>query len=219
MVNLILKDFRANKKVLSLCGVSYLFFLSFIFLYYEGSMYLFESFMMIKIIIFVLFGFEKRRKNETLWLSLPIKRVQIVLARYAASLLLLMVGMLLFLSLAFFLEQLFPGAPTDFRYLLHPGRALTYVLLIVLFMALFFPLIFRLGMLRGALAGVGLILPFFAVAPVFYNDSAFNGVDWLIMLAGFSGGPGFYPLMSLAMLALLGVSALLSIRGFRAWEV
>jgi len=210
MWHLILKDIRANKKQFMTSCCFYLPWLAIMFQFFEGTIFMYQGFLLLTAFVFTIFGMEKRRLVEILTNSLPVKRSHIVLARYLVSFLFVGAGILVFSLFALILNCLLPGAKTTLLQLHNPGNIFTYTFTFTLVISYMFPFIFRLGFAKGG--GIGLLITalFFYIIPVTKNDSLLNGIDAMTRLAGYSNSPGFYPLINLAIVILITISIMIS---------
>jgi len=164
------------------------------------------------VMIYIVFGFEKRIACEVLARSLPVKPSTIVIARYLSSCLIMITGIILFSLLAVTLDALISDAATDFEKLKNFGDIFIYIFVCALLNSFAFPIIFRYGMAMGGLISLAIGAFFFLAVPIVFPDSVFNGIETMIKISHYAASPGFYLLLSSIIIVLMGISALLSIK-------
>lgn len=148
LIQLILKDFRAHSRtifilvlLLWMLGGSMMMHLD-----PQWQMYSLHASMTIACASTLYIFKEKNRQTEILTGSLPVSRRQIVLGRYAASGLILMAGMGLWLLIAYVSSLILEGNPSFFNMIFHPGPLIVPPFFQALTMSLFLPAAFRFGL-------------------------------------------------------------------------
>lgn len=173
MLNLILKDFKANKVYIVFLLAGCLIF-AWMVLNVKPKIYIYQcsQFMLVQVI--VLLCFEKVKAKEYLYCSLPANRKYIVLSRYIMTFLVFFIGMLIFLLLIKPLNLLIFEDTLKIKKIIGFGNLFSSLFIFTIIVSISFPLFFRFGIMKGiALSALLFILVFFVI-PLSLPDSFLN---------------------------------------------
>ena len=95
---------------------------------------------------------EKKQNLHNLFCSLPVTRRQIVLGKYVTTLVIGIIGIILFAMIIKVNQFLSARAARDFDMLMHPKIAFMSFYLYAVFISIFLPSVFRLGLFGMAVA-------------------------------------------------------------------
>ncbi len=144
MINLVIKDFKANVKNLLnylsmhilIGSISYLF-------YKDGNYFVIHCSLITLIAIWGLTYVETVGKNSVITCCLPVNRSRIVKARYLTSFILTCAGTVNFIVLPMILKSVFPEFAVRADSVFSTGSYVKYLMTIVLFVSFFLPVVFR----------------------------------------------------------------------------
>jgi len=144
----IVKDIKAHKKLIFGGFFAHLILGSiFTFRYYPWNIYAMYGYLVISFVSsFYLFS-EKKRKIEVLNSSLPGTRSTVVIARYSASIVIAIFGIILWLLNAYISEFIYTDAMTHFHQIANPKVLLMALLFISIQLSIFLPAVFSFRIL------------------------------------------------------------------------
>ena len=210
--NLILKDLRAHKILiffrilLPMAILGSLFNLQF----YPGNVYVVQGCMVIAVAGSVFSFSEKNRNTEILTCSLPVSRVSIVRARYLASGLIMVFGIVLYYLTAYFSTFLFKNAAAEFSGIANLKVLYLSVFLVSIHMAVFLPSVFRFRLLGSIITFAIALVTSVTVTVIIFKP-------YRRSMHPFFEAQGFRDLflLSLGIILLLGLSIFLSMALFK----
>ena len=140
---LIVKDFKVYKKLIFGGLFAHLLLGSmFTFRYYPWNIYTMYGYLAISFVSsFYLFK-EKKLSTEILTSSLPGTRSTIVIARYLTSIIIILIGMILWTLNAYISEIVFPNAKTHFYHIAKWKVLLMALLFMSIQLSIFLPAVF-----------------------------------------------------------------------------
>lgn len=143
ILKFVIKDFKAYKKLIIGGFLAHLLMGSmFTFRYYPWHVYAMYGYLVISFISsFYLFS-EKKRAAEILTVTLPGTRSTIVIARYFTSIIIAILGIILWLLNAYISEFIYHDAMTHFYQIAKPKVLLMALLFISIQISIFLPAAF-----------------------------------------------------------------------------
>ena len=143
ILKFIIKDLKAYKKLIVGGYFAHLLMGSmFTFRYYPWHVYAMYGYLAISFISsFYLFS-EKKRTAEILTVTLPGNRSTIVMARYLTSIIIAVLGIILWLVNAYISEFIYQDAMTHFHQIAKPKVLLMALLFISIQISIFLPAVF-----------------------------------------------------------------------------
>lgn len=230
MLQLIIKDFRAN-GVYQLLSLLILFIIStvFILLVLEASDGIEPELVLYTIIVALssssvslLFFFQDEVfKTDEIFVSLPVTRREVVLAKYATSILQLFVALFVhFLGLQ--LGVLIHGGSSnpDLDIITSPIYWLSIPIVLLLFKSYAYPLYFKFGLAIGAL--IHTIIQFLLIVIVILSAKIFNFfelMDRTLNWVSSQNGYAIILVLGSCFLIIMSASMILSIKLFKNKEI
>ena len=152
LFNLILKDLKAYKKYLSLAiFLPGILWTSIVFYkYFPWNNYM----MFCNLIIFAAGAYytfsEKRQNLQTLICSLPVSRNQIVIAKYLTTIVIVVIGIIIFILTTYFNNQIHGYSAIDFQKVFHLKILFMSFFMFSIFFSIFLPATFYFSLIGMA---------------------------------------------------------------------
>ena len=226
MLQLIIKDFRANGTY-QLWSLAILFSISTLYIWLvlnantniepELILYTLTVLLSSSFVSLLFFIQDDLSKTDEVFVSLPVTRGEVVMAKYVSSF--LQLGFALFAHfLGFHLGILLHGGASSFdlAFILTPKFWLALPLVLVLFKSFSYPLYFRFGLSTGAI--IHSIIQFFLLVTVIVSVRIFNLATFMNQVLEWISNQNAFATLALliiSFLLLLTGSIMLSIKLFK----
>ena len=221
MLNLILKDYKANKVYIIFLLLGCLIF-AWMVLSVKPEIYVYQcsQFMLMQVI--VLLCYEKMKAKEYLYCSLPVNRKYIVVSRYLVTLLTFFIGMLIFIILIEPLNLLIFEGTLKISEIMDFGNLFSSLFTFLIIVSVSFPMFFRFGIAKGITLSALLFILVFFVIPLSLPDSILNIYEIIDKIEKPSEDlnlPMFYGGLSLFIVTAAAVSINVSTNFYKKHEL
>jgi hypothetical protein len=158
MLKLVIKDILIQKKTFIMC-IFYSLFAVVVFSqpFESGGPYIFGTISIVYLLTFYANSYDDKNKCEVVLNSLPIRRTDIVVAKYLPVLLYSVIGIVLMGIAGLLLKDI--GIPLDIRIMNLDDIILCFIAVMLMF-SIFYPFYFRFGLMKLKLINMILYLAF-----------------------------------------------------------
>lgn len=170
MLSLILKDVIIQKKSF-VWALVYLIFFIFVFQSLGGTMYIAAVVAFVYLLVSGAFAYDDKYKSDIMLNSLPIKRENIVMAKYISMFVYTILGIITFTLISYIIPILNIPLKT---YPVTLEVIVEAILGVCLMNSIFFPLMFKLGYTKAKVANIVLFFIFFFGLPILVNNAVSN---------------------------------------------
>ncbi len=215
MYNLIKKDIKAHFRTITTLFIFSVIFLIYTFLFDNGFSKLTGNSYLTQCIFFMLYAiilitvFDEKLRGDMLKCSLPVTRRRIVSARYVLTYFVMFSGLIIWLTVAYIINLIFPDAPGDINRILSVRTVVIYLFAVILFMSVFLPARF----LVGAVWGLIITIPVFAAIIFIKNRLPFSSPVYETLAN--PGLPYLIVFFTVFIAAATGLSYYLSVKAFK----
>jgi len=119
--------------------------------YERGLIFIFVNAVLTFSMVFSILIIDDKYRIEPFFISLPLKRREVVYARYLSSGFIILLGLVLYFFTSFLLDSFIPIDIVDFMPLISPEGAAVFLIPVVLLTLIFLPMYFRLGLGKALL--------------------------------------------------------------------
>lgn len=180
MLNLVIKDILIQKRSL-IVAIFYIFFFVFVFQSIGPLMYTSAIIAFTYILVMGAFACDDKNKTDIMLNSLPVKRINVVAAKYTSIFMYLAIGTAAYIIICYILS----AANLPFKiYPVTLEGAAGAIFGVSLMNSIYFPLLFKIGYNRAKVLNIIIFLSFFFGLPWvvnFINEKANNSLSASIM--------------------------------------
>ena len=184
MLNLIIKDYKANSKVIHLIiGVIPLFAIMLFARssraeFSRESYYLMEIGMWNFILIIIITFMDLIRNGEVLLCSLPLDRSRIISARYISSLILTFVLLIYVFFMLLIFNRIFVNSSVDLSEIFNLKAMVIYFIKVGVFMAVVIPVFYKIRNKGSILLVHGGLIIFFVAGNIILQELKIRKIDF-----------------------------------------
>jgi ABC-type transport system involved in multi-copper enzyme maturation permease subunit len=181
---LVHKDWMIGRRFLLVAFPVYLLYA--LMFFQAGTLFIFVSMLFSLFLALGAVIIEEKTQGDTLLCSFPVKRIDIVYARYLTAGLGAGLGMFVTFAVGFVLDIMFAKTHADFNPTMTFAGFLGFFLLLATSVALFFPFYFKYGFFKGGLIFLSVSLLFSILTGAVFN------LAWLMARKSASTGLGAF---------------------------
>ncbi len=210
MFNLIMKDILIQKKIF-IMAMLYLVFFVFVFQSMEGSMFTVAIVAFVYLLVSGTFAYDDKSKSDIMLNSLPIKRRDIVMAKYISLLVYMILGTIAFSIISYIIMILdlpLKTYPITIEAIIAAFFSISFI------NSILFPLMFKLGYTKAKFANMLLLFAFFFGVPMLINNNSTLFSEVLDVIKNQSGTMIGFAIVALSMI-ILSASYMLSIKLYK----